>query len=922
MKKICLLFIIVLQFLNAFGQGSIKGTVSDFTTKELLVGSTIKIKNTNIGTVADANGKFQIGKLTNGSYTIEITMIGYLKLEIANLEVENNDVELDVKLKEENATLSEFKVTSFKEKSTELAVINEIKSLKSVSVGIGSSQIQKSQDKDAAAVVKRLSGVSIQDDKFIILRGLNERYNTVLLNQAAVPSSEIDTKAFSFDLIPAGAIDRIVINKSNTAENPGEFGGGIIKVYTKTTTNQNAFNVNFGTSFRQFSTFQTANVSSNRFWDYLGLGAKDRALPDNFPTKAQINNNFQNNSIANNFQNLQPFYTIKSQALMPDIKLGVNFNRLKKFGNGFQISGINSLNYNYSEQFIPNISLNRFLFNSNAGTVQSEKEIAYNDEMTNQTVRLGLLSNWSFIFNPNHKIEFTNLINQLASKETVSRTGQNNNNVSLFNQSIIYEQKFMYSSQIGGTHKFEKNQNLNWVLGLGLTNRQEPDSKRFTSSRAINSEDAFEINLQQSSSPTIQQSARFFSKMNEKMYNARVDFVKKEWIKSLVFKTGFWTDYKFRTFDARWFGLVNPNKINSKNLQQQPALFYENSNLQSLGLYYNEGTGFEDKYKANSTTVAGYVQGEYDFSNQLNFILGLRNEYNVQQLATRKRGSGSSVSVYRPLNVVLPSGTFNYAVSKKYNIKLAYSKTTNRPEFRELAPFPYYDFNYDVSKIGNANLKTAIINNFDLGIQKIANDQFVSFNLFYKAFINPIEAKILNAGSGISFGVDNSKSAKSYGMELDIKQTLSFIGLEKTSLNTNVSLIKSNVNTSFNGLNNENRYLQGQSPYLVNIGLYHQTKNIQASVLYNVVGPRIYLVGDGVISPTVYEMPRNQVDFTLQRKISKKWDVKAGIQDLLNQSFKFVNDTNNDQKIDLNKDDVFRSFKRGRSFNMGFTFNI
>ncbi len=925
MSKITFLFFLIVSFYKVNSQGLIKGIVKDAKNKETMVGSTIRVLNTSLATVANAEGVFQISNVPNGKYTLEITMIGYLKNTIF-AEVENNSVlTLNVDLQEETATLSEVQITSFKEKATELAIINEIKGMKALAVGIGAAQIQKAQDRDAAAVVRRLAGVSIQDDRYLIIRGLNERYNTVLLNQSIVPSSETDTKAFSFDLIPAGAIDRIVINKSNSAENPGEFGGGLIKIFTKTLANENEFKITLGTAFRQYSTFKKADMQQGDGLDFLGLGGLNAKLPNSFPSREAILNNYRNPQISNKFSQLQSFYTIGNKMLMPDIKFGLDFNRLKKYENGIKLSTINTLSYNHSQQITPNVKLNRYLYNANAGTIATEQEIAYNDQVASQTTRIGLLSNWALIFNPNHKIEWTNLINQLGNKETVTRQGTNNNNIMLFNQSMINEQKTLVSSQLTGTSKLKNQQNLAWVIGLGFTHRLEPDNRRYTSSKNISADnEPFEINIQQSSSPTLQQAARFFSTMNEKIYNARVDYEKKNLFKNLNLKTGIWSEYKFRTFEARWFGLVNPDKINNTNFLKSPIEFFMNENISKAGLFYTEGTGFEDKYQAKSTTTAAYVQGEFTPNNSWNTTFGVRNEYNIQQLATKRRGNGLPVNVNRPLNALLPSANVNFIPNTNITVRLAYSKTINRPEFRELAPFPYYDFNYDVSKIGNTNLKSAIINNFDFGIQKTGKNanQLLSLTFFYKQFTNPIEAKILNAGSGISFGVANSASAYSGGVEIDVTQPLTIIGLKNTVFKSNLSLIKSSVNTSFNALNNDNRYLQGQSPYLFNMGLYHQKGNYQASILYNVVGARVYLVGDGVIAPTVYEMPRNQIDITIQKKLVKNINLKLGVQDLLNEAFRYMNDTDNNQKIEVEKDDVFRSFNRGSSVNIALSINI
>ena len=277
----------------------------------------------------------------------------------------------------------------------------------------------------------------------------------------------------------------------------------------------------------------------------------------------------------------------------------------------------------------------------------------------------------------------------------------------------------------------------------------------------------------------------------------------------------------------------------------------------------------------------------------------------------------------------MPSVTLSYVLNEKNQIRAAYSQTVNRPEFRELAPFPYYDFNYDVTRVGNSELKTATIANYDLRYEFYPSEgEVISLAAFYKQFTNPIEARILNAGSGIAFGVGNAEKAFSRGLELEMRKSLKGLASSKfvdnLTLLLNASIIDSDVKTGFSGQSSDSRFLQGQSPYLINAGVYYNDNesNLSANILYNVVGSRIFLVGDGVVFPTVYEMPRNVIDLNLTKGFGKHIEVKVGIQDLLNQPFRFYNDTNNDKKIETGKDDVFRTYKRGTTSTIGINYKF
>lgn len=928
--------ILLLVSLVSFAQtGSIKGTLTDAKTNEAMLGTAVRVEGTQIGTQTDLQGNFELARVPAGVHTVIFSFVGYTNKVISNVRVEaGKTTVINTSIAEANTTLDAVVVRGTKNKGTEVSVITEIKKIEQIAVGISAQQIQKTQDRDASAVVRRVPGVSIQDDRFVIVRGLNERYNTVMLNDAITPSTEVDTKAFSFDLIPSSAIDRMLIFKSGSADLPGEFGGGVIKIYTKTIPDGNTITAGFSLGHRSNTTFQTATTYKGSGTDFLGFDSGLRSLPSSLPSTGTILAGANTQPVIDAFKALPTYFNQSSLSVLPDFRGNIGLTRRFAVGN-VELATINSLNYSFTHQRTPNIEFYRYAYNENAGTKASEKEFAYNDNAYSENVRVGAMSNWALIINPANKIEFRNLFNQLGSKETVLRNGYNNNNIELQNYSMTYEQKSIYSGQLSGTHELSDITKLTWTGGYGYTNRQEPDNRRFTSSRTLGSNDPFTINIQQSQSPTLQQAARFYSSLTENVISGRVDVEHKigkadaaenEFIK---LRAGTYLEKKDRSFAARWFGIVNANNVGDAVLTQSPAQFFNPANLSPTGLFYNEGTGYEDAYKARNELYAGYVNAYIPLTPKFNVSLGVRAEQNRQQLVTLKRGSGEKLNVDRPLLSWLPSATFSYKLNEKNQIRAAFSQTVNRPEFRELAPFPYYDFNFDVTRVGNAALKTATIANYDLRYEFYPSEgEVISIAGFYKQFTNPIEARILNAGSGIAFGVGNAEKAFSRGFELEMRKSLKGLTgssvVDNLTLLLNASIIDSDVKTGFSGQSSDSRFLQGQSPYLINAGIYYNDtdRDFSANILYNVVGSRIFLVGDGVVFPTVYEMPRNVIDLNLTKGFGKHIEVKVGIQDLLNQPFRFYNDTNNDKTINTSQDDVFRKFKRGTTSTIGVNYKF
>jgi len=306
---------------------------------------------------------------------------------------------------------------------------------------------------------------------------------------------------------------------------------------------------------------------------------------------------------------------------------------------------------------------------------------------------------------------------------------------------------------------------------------------------------------------------------------------------------------------------------------------------------------------------------------------GARLEYNHQQLTSALLG-GQEVHVNNPITRLLPSLNLTYNLTESQLLRAGTSITLNRPEFRELAPFTYYDFNTNFEIKGNPDLKTPTIYNADLRYEWYPSPtEVVSFGGFFKKFINPIENYFEVTNMGNSYTFDNSESAISYGVETEIRK--SFMNLSESkfiqdlSLVLNASLIHSKVDLGAKAIGQEtDRPMMGQSPYILNTGLYYQNdeQKFQMNLLYNIVGKRIFIVGN-FANPTIYEMPRNQIDVTFTKGFGERFEIKAGVQDLLNQKYRLTQDSNADNKI-TSIDESILSFKRGTYTTAGLTYKF
>ncbi|TAG40615.1 MAG: TonB-dependent receptor [Cytophagia bacterium] len=908
--------------------GTIRGTLKDSKNNEDLIGATVLIDGTTTGAATDINGFFSISKVPVGKVKLVLNYVGYRKKEIADVTVEADKItEINALMDDEARLLQEVKVVGARQTNTEVSVLSEIKASQNIVSGISSQQIARTLDRDAAQVVKRVPGITIVGDRFINIRGLNSRYNNVMLHNAFTPSMETDVKAFSFDVIPSGQIDRLLIYKTPSADLPGEFAGGIVKVFTKNIPDQNSITLDYSLGIRQGTTFQEFNESKQGpgYWTSFNNGFLD--LPANFPSDIRaIQNNpalieLAGRSLRNEW------VPVKSNSI-PDQRVALTGNFKMSLGK-IRIGNVTAINFSESRLFN---AVERNDYNIGAGN-EIETLFLYDDKYNTRNNRLGVLHNWSFRINENHSIDFKNLFNQISTGRYINRTGQDiaqnfRPNSASFDQ--VY--RGIYTSQLGGKHKLNGDKSVvDWVAGYNYSYRDQPDYKRYRADvlDPVTGRSEIYIPIGQAQSFFL---GRFSSAMVENGYTASVNLTQKvgKKDKEIELKFGGFYEFKDRSFKARNLGYVRSNNFSPNLLTADINTLFQNIRNDG-GIQLGEQTNPNDSYTASNDQIAGYGSANIPLTSKFNAIVGTRVEYNRQKMNSTFLG-GAPARVDNPITSVLPSANLTYNFSEKMLLRAAYGMTVNRPEFRELAPFSFFDFDFNVVYEGNPALNIAKVHNMDLRWELYPTpNELVSVAAFYKFFDSPIESTIDLGSTGVgskTFVANNAKSAYSTGIELEVKKGLASFGaakfLQNTSLLFNTALIYSRVDLgdkSFGQSNN--RPLQGQSPYIVNVGINYSEpkKDLQINLLYNVIGQRIIAVGFEAY-PDLYEMPRNVVDLTFSKGIKDRWTIKGGIQDILNQPFQILQDANGDKKFDRETDLTVQKYRLGQLFSLGFAYRI
>lgn len=943
MYKFLFLLLLILSGLQVAAQtGSIEGLVTD---KELnnqpLPFADVVIKGTNSGTSTDLDGKYNFRNLEPGIYTLIFSFIGYETQEVANVEVfENKKTVIDVSLGSGETTLDNIVIRVTKRTNTESAVLLEVKEAKQIVSAISAEQIQKSTDSNAAEAIQRVPGVTIVEGKFVMIRGLSERYNNTLINSAFAPSTEVDRRTFSFDLIPANTLDKMVIHKTGAAYLPGDFAGGVIKL--STSENFSEFTtLSFDFGYRANTTFQDYFQSEGSPTDFLGFDNGFRQLPNNFPSQPS---DFFDNQVSTDAAALLPnnFNPTSSTSFL-DTSIGFGMGRKIKLNNDATIKTVNALSY--SNSFLNYDMQNNKYFALTGDQERPQVWSTFNDRVYTNKVRMTLMSNWIYSWDAKNTIKFKNLFNQIGENQTILREGfdfQQREGDLLNNYLLGYSSRSIYTGQFEGKHFLGDNQTIDWLLGANYISDQEPDLRRFRTFRRIDRpEDPFTMIDPPSSN--LFDTGRFYGDLSEFSVNNGLNYTyelkresEEEDFASIILKTGYYTDYRSRDFSARYVSFLIPGYITQDRKQELTQLpltdIFSPENVNPVdGWVLREGTTPRDQYSASNFLMAGYAYAEVPLG-KFDLTGGVRLEHNILQL---EGNDGSRpLSVDQPITSLLPSVNLGYNINEKTVYRLAYSRTVNRPEFREIAPFLFYDFELDAEKIGNENLTTATIDNFDMRYEFYPNKgETVSIGGFYKYFNNPIETISPIVSEQRRFTYINSDNAYIYGAELELRKSFHDWSknpiLQKLSANLNASYIFSRVDLGDSALSeqgeeiqDQKRALQGQSPYIVNLALNYEDKEreFMVNVVYNRFGDRIFSVGNTAWR-TIYELSRDQVDLNISKTFGKV-TYRFSVTDLLNAKFRFYEDSNIDGKIRSSDDNIIYGFRRGTLFNFNVLYNF
>ena len=969
MKRI-LSALTLLISITAYSQtGKITGKIIDAKTGETLPGATAVIEGTTKGASADFDGNFSINNVPVGKVNLVISYISYDNKILSGVEVKANEV-TDVTVQLETSSsqnLQEITVTVevIKENNAALTILQ--KNNASVSDGISAETIKRTPDKNTGDVLKRVSGASIQDNKFAIVRGLNERYNVAYINGAPLPSSESDRKAFSFDIFPSNMLDNLVITKTARPDLPGEFAGGIIEISTKSIPDKNFLSVSVGGGYNTITTGKEQLYYKGGKTDWIGLDDGSRGLPTGFPEFGSFSSDPHKQAQLAQETNTGD-WGVYSKKFAPNMSYqvtgGYNIQRKERDFLGI----LASISYNNTNTFYTT-KRNTFI-NSPSPDIPSQPERDYLDKTYSEQTLAGALLNLSCKINENNSLSWKNLYSINSEDRTIHRDGSTN--VSETNPSIIRSTAFWFtsnkilSSQLNGDHYLPKAKvKINYVGSYSKVERDVPNLRRSIYTKFDNFQDPFDPNpldtmykaeISGSVVGPAYSGGMFWSKNLESIYSGKADiswmFKINEDLKTEI-KVGGMLQRRDRRFTSRQLGYTKYGQAGQAYQFKDSLLLlseseiFSNENMGAIaasttpgfpgvgGFKLTDATKNSDRYTAGSSLYAGYLMLDTKYKSWFRAIYGARVESYSQQL-NAKRDTGDTLSTDTTVVDLLPSINLVFSITEKQNIRLSYAKTINRPEFREIAPFAFYDFNTQFVFQGNDTVQRSIIHNYDFRYEYYpGRGQIVSASLFYKQFKNPIEQVLLTGnGNNDELAYSNAIGAKNYGFEIEYRVILGALFkadssrfLNNLTLFTNFAYIKSEVDAS-NLIGAVARPLQGQSPYLVNGGISYIDNDygFSFSAFANRVGRRIYSVGN-TVEPHLWEEGRTVVDIQATKSFLKnKLDVRFNVKDILakrqKQYFYQNNVSGKSEKMEKEIDDIIWVNTFGTTFSLQLSYKF
>lgn len=901
----------------------VTGVVRDDSNNITLPGVPVEVIGN--GTVyTDVDGRYVLD-LAPGSHDLRVTLEGYEPRTIhvtvpAGSRAIDANVGLAMSRFAETVTVRGDASVDAVTSSAEAQIV-ERKNSAVITDNLGSQEMKKNADSDAAAAMQRVTGLSVVDNQYVFVRGLGERYSNTTLAGSTLPTTEPDKKVVPLDLFPAGLLDSVQVSKSYSPDRSAEFAGGLVQINPLKFPNRPVLDFSYGLNFYSNATGKSLPLSPLGRRDWLGFDDGARALPAGMPSNKIVRRGVYTPDVGYLPEQTATFGRLLDNQWRPvaaDGAPGQNWGAV--FGNRFGKFGlVASAMHSYKEQYVEE---DRAFYRVGDSATELEAVSDYHMKTGTQRAQLGAVANLSYQFSTNHRVSLENFYSHSGRDEGRTFEGPNTeNNFYYYNSRLQFIEEGLMSNALTGEHFLRGlgGSRIDWRVNYANANRDEPDLRETLYQQPFRSGTS-QPNL--SIAPVLadesQSGFRLFNNLDDKTLDVAANWsvFKTSGNRPTQFKFGVNYVDRTRDFESRRFRYI-PVVLSKSD---PPALLF-NATLQPEALFtqqnigtafrFNEETRPVDAYSGDQTTAAAYGMVDIALTGQTRINGGVRVEQFDQTVETFDPFGlfVRTISANLKNTDVFPAINLVQSFGGRQNLRLSYSSTVNRPEFRELAAFEFTDVVGSRATRGNPDLQRALIQNVDARWEFFPGGRSIlSTSVFYKRFDKPIE-RVVIAGAQPIATFQNSDKASNVGVELEGAYDFGhglFLNANYTFVNSKITLLpeQRSVQTSLE------RPLAGQSKNLFNLTAEYATRGFSARVLVNYFGDRISDVGSNQ-APDILEQGRETVDFVVQQRLGSRLNLRLSAENLTDADYRFTQGSESQ-----------RAFKLGRVFGFSLGLNM
>lgn len=889
--------------------GRVTGRVLDASQGTPLAGASVQIPGTQLEVLTGVDGRYLLVGVPAGNVSLVFRRIGYRIKRVVEVSVAPGaSVQVDAALEPQVVQLDEIVIVSAAaERGSVARALDEQRVSPAFVNAIGMAQIERSPDGEAAQAVQRVSGVTVQDGKFVFMRGLGGRYTVAALNGMRIPSPEPERREVPLDLFPTGLLEQITARKTFTPDQAGDLAGGQMDLRTREFPLRRSFALSLGLGANDAVTGRRVPQPPVAGAEWLGFAGAARRLPaalDGAGTLAAMSSS-QVRSLIGSFRNVWSADSgTGTAARSGSLWLGGEDKRL-----GRPLGYAASLTYSSG----PEVRLGEHRATPKAdGAGGALAKNTYDGLTTRNSVLWGGLAHLTMPLGTTSKLWASALYTRSGDNEATHlvATLEEFSQVPYFDLTrLTFTERALHCGQLRGEHLLGGRHELDWSAGVAGVIRNEPDRSDLAYEAERDSLTGAIRPVRWWGAP--RSATRTFSRLAETSHDLQVNLrlVSSAAPEAPALKLGAALRATHRDADSRAYDVWNFSLDDSQRAAPPEEIFDGTYAAQGrLGLFESAIGG---RYSASETVAAAFGQVETRVA-KARLVAGLRVERARLEVSSRSPNDQPATGILENVDL-LPGVSVTLPVAPSHNLKLAFGKTVARPEYRELSPMSYFEVLGGATVFGNPGLRRTVVQNADLRWEWFPHaDEVVSVGVFAKRFTDPIELILVATTGGLIQTYVNAQSARTYGLEAEVRRSLGFASsaLAPLVLLGNLTVVRSRIvpgNDSISALTSRDRAMVGQAAYVANAGVGYASpaSDFSATILYNAVGPRIAEAGVYPM-PDSYEQPRHVVDAALRIPVARAIAVKLDARNLLDAPFRITQGTL-----------VRHAYRSGRTLSVG-----